>query len=126
MLDRFKPKKSLRAYMKQYGEEHQHPGTKATHMVGIPMILASFPVGVVSPPIGGALFVGGWALQFIGHGVFEKSKPSFVNDPYYLGVGAVWVTVEYMQLLGLPIPEALQPEPEVEAVHVTNGIAASA
>jgi uncharacterized membrane protein YGL010W len=93
-------------------------------MVGIPMILASLPVAVVSPPVGGALFVGGWALQFIGHGVFEKSKPSFVNDPYYLGVGAVWVVVEYMDLFGLPVPEALQPEAAPELV--VNGVGASA
>ncbi len=121
MLEQLKPKKSLRAYMKQYKEEHQHPGTKITHMIGIPMILASLPVAVVSPPVGGALFVGGWALQFIGHGMFEKSKPSFANDPYYLGVGAVWVTVEYMELLGLPIPEALQPE--ADEPKLTNGAA---
>lgn len=123
MLEQLKPKKSLRAYMKQYKEEHQHPGTKITHMIGIPMILAAFPVAIVSPPAGAVLFAGGWAMQFIGHGVFEKTKPSFANDFYYLGVGAVWVTVEYMELLGLPIPEALQPE--ADEPKVTNGVAAT-
>jgi uncharacterized membrane protein YGL010W len=53
------------------------------------------------------LFVGGWALQYIGHYFFEKNKPAFYGDPYYLLVGPVWVAVEWMQLLGLPVPEVV-------------------
>ncbi len=96
-----RPKKSLRGYLEQYASEHTKLGTKLTHMVGIPMIVASIPTAFVSPALGGGLFAGGWVLQFIGHGVFEKQKPSFFGDPYYLAIGPVWVVIEACQVLGL-------------------------
>ncbi len=100
-----RPKQSLRAYVAQYEKEHTQLGTKLTHMVGIPMIVASIPTAFVNPPAAGGLFVGGWALQYIGHYVFEKNKPAFYSDPYYLLVGPVWVAAEWLQLFGLPVPE---------------------
>jgi uncharacterized membrane protein YGL010W len=98
-------------------------------MVGIPMIVASLPLAVVNPPLAGGLFVGGWALQFIGHAVFEKTKPSFFADPYYLLVGPVWVTAEWLELFGLPVPSILKTDGDVEVSHdatVANGHAATA
>jgi uncharacterized membrane protein YGL010W len=98
------------------------------------MIVASIPTAVVNPPLAGGLFVGGWALQFIGHSVFEKRKPSFFADPYYLLVGPVWVTAEWMELFGLPVPEIFhapaEAEPAVQhappVTSATNGEAAAA
>lgn len=121
------PQHSLREYIALYQEGHTKLGTKLTHMVGIPMIVAAFPTAPVSPPLAGALFVGGWALQLVGHSVFEKNKPAFLADPYYLLVGPVWVAVEWLELLGVEVPEFLQPAKaeagaEPEAAHVaTNG-----
>jgi uncharacterized membrane protein YGL010W len=113
------PQRTLREYLDQYRKEHTKLGTKLTHMVGIPMIIASFPTALVNPPAAGGLFVGGWALQLIGHKVFEKNKPAFLTDPYYLLVGAAWVTVEWMELFHLPVPEAFKAEPEGET-HETS------
>jgi uncharacterized membrane protein YGL010W len=76
-------------------------------MVGIPMIVASIPTALVNPPVAGGLFVGGWALQFVGHYVFEKNKPASASDPYYLLVGPVWAAAEWLRLFGLPVPEIL-------------------
>jgi uncharacterized membrane protein YGL010W len=109
------PRHSLREYIAQYAKEHTKLGTKLTHMVGIPMIVASFPTAIVSPPVAGGLFVGGWALQIVGHSVFEKNKPAFFADPYYLLVGPVWVAAEWMQMCGLRVPEALTPAEEQPA-----------
>jgi uncharacterized membrane protein YGL010W len=128
------PQRTLREYLTTYKQEHTKLGTKLTHMVGIPMIVASIPTAVVNPPLAGGLFVGGWALQFIGHAVFEKSKPSFFSDPYYLLVGPVWVTAEWLELFGLPVPAILEGgnenENEAEVApaqqHATNGEAAAA
>jgi len=106
------PQKSLRGYLTDYAREHTKLGTKITHMIGIPMIVASVPTVFVSPPAAGALFVGGWALQFIGHYVFEKNKPAFFYDPYYLLVGPVWVGLEFAQMVGATLPESLRPSPE--------------
>jgi uncharacterized membrane protein YGL010W len=125
-----RPQQSLRDYMSQYAREHTKFGTKLTHMVGIPMIVVSIPTALVNPPAAGGLFVGGWALQYIGHYVFEKNKPAFYRDPYYLLVGPVWVAAEWLRLFGLPVPEALTPasaesESAAEA-RTANGEAATA
>jgi uncharacterized membrane protein YGL010W len=114
------PQRSLHEYLTQYAKEHTQFGTKLTHMVGIPMIVVSLPTAFVNPPLAGGLFVGGWALQFIGHSVFEKNKPAFFGDPYYLLVGPVWVAAEWMRLLGLPVPDAL--DPEAHASGDTSGV----
>ena len=123
-----RPRQTLREYISQYEKEHTHLGTKLTHMVGIPMIVASIPTAFVSPSVAGALFVGGWALQYAGHYVFEKNDPAFYGDPYYLLVGPVWVAAEWMRLFRLPVPEVFSSrEPAgATAVHpkTTNGGAA--
>jgi hypothetical protein len=123
-----RPKRSLREYVAQYEKEHTKLGTKLTHMVGIPMIVASIPTAFVNPPAAGGLFVGGWALQYIGHYLFEKNKPAFYSDPYYLLVGPVWVAAEWLQLFGLPVPEMFTgAEPaDVGASKTANGEAATA
>jgi uncharacterized membrane protein YGL010W len=106
------PKRSLREYLALYQEGHTKLGTKLTHMVGIPMIVASLPTAFVNLPLAGGLFVGGWALQYVGHYVFEGNSPAFYGDPYYLLVGPVWVAAEWLELLGLPVPEALTAAPK--------------
>ena len=76
-------------YLNKYKADHQHPVNKATHMVGIPLIILSLPLMFFAPPIGIGLFVFGWTLQFIGH-AFEGKPPSFFRDPTFLLVGATW------------------------------------
>ncbi len=119
------PQRSLRGYLTLYEQEHTQLGTKLTHMVGIPMIVASVPTAFVNPLAAGGLFVGGWALQYAGHYAFEKNAPAFHTDPYYLLVGPVWAMAEWLQLLGLPVPEAIRPTsaPEHDGVPAaaTNG-----
>jgi uncharacterized membrane protein YGL010W len=97
-------KKSLREYLVEYGADHAHIGTRLTHMVGIPMIVASLPLLPLNPPLGGALFVGGWALQFVGHYVFEHNDPKFFGDPANLLVGVAWAALEWGQVFGVEIP----------------------
>jgi uncharacterized membrane protein YGL010W len=95
-------------------------------MVGIPMIVASVPTAFVNLPLAGGLFVGGWALQYVGHYVFEKNSPAFYADPYYLLVGPVWVAAEWLDLLGLPVPEAMTAQPSAGAAAQANGEPATA
>jgi uncharacterized membrane protein YGL010W len=64
---------------------------QACHKVGIPLIAASFPVGVtvVGLPLAAGMFTVGWTFQFVGH-VFERKKPSFVSDKRSLVIGLLW------------------------------------
>ena len=92
-------------YLKQYKADHQHPMNKATHMVGIPMIIISLPLMFFAPPIGIGLFVLGSIFQFIGH-AFEGKAPSFFRDPTFLLVGATWYGKRLVAFLtGKPLDE---------------------
>jgi uncharacterized membrane protein YGL010W len=97
------PKKSLVEYLEDYRRDHSQLGTKITHMVGIPMILASLPIVPVNPLVGGGMFLGGWALQFVGHYVFEKNDPAFFGDSWNLFIGAIWAMLEWAHVFGLDI-----------------------
>lgn len=102
-------KEKVHGYLATYQAEHTHPLCKLTHYVGIPMIVASLPVGLFSPALGVGMFTGGWALQFVGHYVFEKNQPAFFANPLYLLVGVVWVVLELLALVGVPLPDGLTP-----------------
>lgn len=86
----------------KYEDDHQDPRNQACHKVGIPMIMASIPVGatVVGLPLAAGLFTVGWGFQFVGH-FFEGKKPSFVDDRRSLIVGALW----WFEKNGLPLVE---------------------
>lgn len=93
-------KELLKQKLDEYHRDHQHPVNKATHMVGIPMIVASLPLMFFVPPVGISLFVLGWILQFIGH-AFEGKPPSFFRDPKFLLMGPTWyVTNLFKRLTG--------------------------
>ena len=74
-----------------YRAQHRDPRNQACHRVGIPMILASFPVGatIVGLPLAATLFGVGWGFQFLGH-FYEGNDPAFFSDPRSLLVGALW------------------------------------
>lgn len=127
-MDVLRPRHSLREYIAQYQREHTQFGTKVTHLIGIPMVVAAIPAAVVNPPAAAGLALGGWALQAVGHYVFEGNSPSIVPDPFYALAGPAWVAGEWLQLFGLPVPEAIQPARKIPAIHssVTNGEAVAA
>ena len=57
-------------------------------------------------PVAGGLFVGGWALQFLGH-YFEGRKPAFLDDLKGLLDGPLFLVAEAAFALGLS-PELRQ------------------
>ena len=97
-------KKSLRDYLVEYATDHAHVGTRLTHMVGIPMIVLSLPMFPFNPLLAGGMFVGGWALQLVGHYLFEHNDPKFFTDPVNLLIGVLWSAIEWGQVLGIEIP----------------------
>ena len=83
-----------------YENGHRDPRNQACHKIGIPMILASLPVGatVVGLPLAAGLFTLGWGFQFLGHR-FEGNDPKFFGDRRALAVGALW----WFEKVGLPL-----------------------
>ncbi|MCS6913742.1 MAG: DUF962 domain-containing protein [Myxococcales bacterium] len=108
-MDRAQLKATIKRYLDQYDREHSRLATRLTHYVGIPMIVVSIPLALVSPLLAGGLFVGGWALQLTGHFLLERNAPSLLADPLYLLVGPLWVGIQLLQWLGLSLPEYLTP-----------------
>jgi uncharacterized membrane protein YGL010W len=89
-----------------YRLQHQHPLNRATHVVGIPLVIASAVVPFVVWARTGAfgwrellaLWSVGWALQFLGHGI-EGNSPAFFRDVRQLLVGPLFVLTLPWQLL---------------------------
>jgi uncharacterized membrane protein YGL010W len=82
--------------LEKYKGDHRDPRNQATHMIGIPMIVASLPISatVVGLPLGVGLFTVGWGFQFLGHW-FEGNDPAFFGDRRNLVVGALWCGQKY-------------------------------
>ncbi len=74
-----------------YDAQHRNPRNKACHRIGIPMILASLPIGatVIGFPVAATLFTVGWGFQFLGHH-YEGNDPAFFSDRKQLITGALW------------------------------------
>jgi uncharacterized membrane protein YGL010W len=74
---------------------HQHPVNRFCHTFGIPLIVISIILFVVSIFVretllyAVALFAFGWTLQFVGH-IFEGKRPEFFHDWRFLFVGLRW------------------------------------
>ena len=87
--------RSWDSWIAEYSESHQHPLNRLTHTFGIPIIIVSLPLlvaGIVWHAalwVGVALFVVGWALQFLGHAI-EGKPPEFLKDWRFLLVGSRW------------------------------------
>lgn len=80
---------AMQSFLDKYRRDHTHPMNKATHAIGIPMIVVSLPIVFFNWKWGVGLFVLGWVFQFIGH-AFEGNKPSFFSSPVFLVVGPLW------------------------------------
>ena len=82
-------------WIAQYASSHQHPINRACHTLGIPVILLSVAIFMLSIfiyylwPYALALFLVGWIFQFIGH-AFEGKPPEFFSDWRFLFVGVRW------------------------------------
>lgn len=133
-------KPELRRLFDDYAAYHRHPMNKATHYLGVPLIvftlvglLCLVPLGPVSLAVPVAVaavaydlrlsvkltipfiafvalsfwaapalpapalwsgFVLGWALQFVGHYVYEKKSPAFFKNLQQLLVGPLWLLHE--------------------------------
>lgn len=100
--------------LEYYKSQHTTLGCKITHMIGVPMIALSVPMLFISPRRAANLMAGGWALQFIGHYVFEKNSPVVLTDyrnPMVILAALDYVSESWGRLFrGQPLVEAKRPQ----------------
>jgi hypothetical protein len=86
--------------MAYYRTQHTSKGVRATHLIGTPIIAAGMPLLFAKPKVGATMFVGGWAMQIIGHRFFEKNLPSTHKGwiTYQL-TGVIHVCEQYGEML---------------------------
>ena len=78
--------------MDYYRSQHSSRGVRATHMVGIPALVAALPLIPARPEVGLPLFAAGWLIQLAGHRLFERNTPALTRGPltYQLTGLAYW------------------------------------
>ncbi len=90
------PLERWRAAIEFYEKTHAQPTNRALHVVGIPIIVGGTTGLIIfpryTPPwfLSAGAFVGGWTLNFIGHGIFERNRPAFADDPLSFVAGPAW------------------------------------
>jgi uncharacterized membrane protein YGL010W len=67
--------------------------------------IAEFIVDAGGPlvmwPAAAMLFLAGWAFQFVGHAVFERRRPAFVDDLTQTLIGPMFVAAKLLVRLGM-------------------------
>jgi len=84
-----------------YLNEHRNPLNRLTHLVGIPILLATLFYGLYKKNwkiIAGGQAVG-WAIQLVGHRI-EGNRPALLKNPTAFLMGPLMVLVEVLELLG--------------------------
>lgn len=86
-----------------YEETHQNETNRSLHRWGIPVIVGGAIGLFAAKPyklpwmVSAAAFAGGWGLNFIGHGKYEKKAPAFTEDPLSFLAGPVWDIQQLVQ-----------------------------
>jgi uncharacterized membrane protein YGL010W len=60
-------------------------------VTGVLLVLLEFAGRTLPWAVGLGLFLGGWAVQFFGHAVYEKRSPAFLRNLLHLLVGPAWL-----------------------------------
>ena len=90
----------LQSNLDYYASQHTTKGCKITHMIGVPMITLSPLVSIFNKRLGRQLFSVGWGLQVIGHLVFERNQPVFleVKNPITFLSALVFVGTQWSNI----------------------------
>jgi len=77
----------FRRFVTNYVERHQHPASQVLHLVGVPLTFVVSVVMLVSEQPWWALasFVGGYALQLLGHAIEGNDAGEVVLVKRWLG-----------------------------------------
>ena len=85
-----------------YLYEHQHPLSRLLHMFGIPILLFTALLALITHSWGLFLIgqIVGWTIQILGHKI-EGNRPAFLRDPTSFVMGPVMVLVELAEMGGI-------------------------
>jgi hypothetical protein len=76
------PDSKFDRFVAKYREDHKHPVNSFLHLgVGWPMCAAAVILLPIRPLWSVGLFLGGYALMFTGHFLFEGNKPTVLKHP---------------------------------------------
>jgi len=109
-----------RIAIENYDRTHQNRTNRILHTVGIPMIVGG-AIGLIAAPaytppwwVSNASWSVGWALNFVGHGLFEQNAPAFAQDPLSFIAGPVW---DVVRLRDKVMGKRARPEETVPDLH---------
>ena len=111
-----------------YESTHTNPVNRKLHVIGIPIILGGAAGLLLFNPYrplwfaAAGAFAGGWALNIMGHAVFEKNAPAFADDPLSFVAGPVW-DFRQVRRKGAAQPAATPEPPTVDVVNVGGATA---
>ena len=87
-----------------YLNEHRKPLTRATHIIGIPMLIVSAIWALIA--LDWRIFVVGWivgwAFQMVGHRI-EGNRPAFLKNWRATLLGPLMVFVEIIGFVGIKL-----------------------
>jgi hypothetical protein len=76
------PQPPLERFVAKYREDHAHPVNHVLHVgVGWPMVALAVILLPFRPLWSLGLFLGGYAVMFTGHFIFEKNLPTIFRRP---------------------------------------------
>jgi hypothetical protein len=76
------PSSKLDRFVVKYRQDHTHPVNHVLHVgVGWPMVALAVMLAPFRPLWSLGLFLGGYALMFLGHFVFERNLPTILKHP---------------------------------------------
>lgn len=86
-----------------YEATHQNTLNRRLHVLGIPMIAGGTLGLLLFNPyrplwlMSATSFAAGWALNVVGHQVYEHNAPAFSQDPLAFVAGPVWDVQQLLQ-----------------------------
>jgi hypothetical protein len=107
-----------------YESTHMNDTNRKLHIVGIPLVVGGAAGLLLFVPFGprwwlsASAFTGGWVLNFIGHGVFEKNAPAFADDPLSFIAGPVWDLQVFGKKSKVSAERIVTPDGDVTVINV--------
>lgn len=85
-----------------YEETHQEETNRLLHRIGIPIIVGGTLGLLLARPYkkvwwaSAIAFAGGWATNIVGHGIYERNRPAFTDDPLSFIAGPAWDVKQFL------------------------------